>query len=180
VLLPALIACGDGNEDEPPVPVGTPTPVAPADLVPELDDLGYEAIPSTEGLIEGPGALQIRRDFQDPADGSKATIHLYTHSELAMAEETYTKVREAWKNPPPGSLGSRSATNVDTDGPELGDESHSFRTEQSDSSGRRIWTDIYRFGRTVAVVQVLDVATADAQMELRTELASRVEGLVTG
>lgn len=149
-------------------------------MVPALDDLGYEEIPSMQEVIEGPGALQLRTDFE-AADGSgKAAIHVYTHSEQAMAEDTYVKVRDAWQTPPPGSLGARDVTNVETDGPSLGDESHSYRTDRPDGSGNRIWTDVYRFGRVVAVVQVLDADVEDAQMELRTELASRVEGLAGG
>lgn len=168
-------ACGDGND--PPATATADVQLAePADLVPDVGDLGYEAIPSSQGVIEGPGAKQYRADFQVPGEDSrKATFHIYTHEETAMAEETYERVRDGWLKPPPGSLGARDAENEPTEGPALGDERQSYQTTRTDTSGNRIWTDVYRFGTTVAVVQVLDKDSDDSQMPLRTDLASRVE-----
>lgn len=176
----AVVGSACGGDDDENTPAATSTPEPPAELVPELGDLGYQKLPSSQDVIEVPGAKQSRVDFQIAGvEPRKVTFHMYTHSQLAMAQDTFAKVRESWKNPPPGLLGARNVTNEDTTGPDLGDEHHAFRTDRPDNTGDRIWTDVYRFGTTVAVVQVLDRDTADGQLELRTQLASRLEALAT-
>lgn len=146
--------------------------------MPDVSDLGYERLPTNGTVIAQPGAKILRNDYQVGDDATrKLTIYVYLYDELPVAQTTYGTLRNALKNPPPGSLGSQTAKQEDTTGPEMGDERHSYRVTEPDGSGNRIWSDIYRFGRVVYLIQVLD-RDVDEQMELRTELVSRAAARV--
>ncbi|HET7737937.1 MAG TPA: hypothetical protein VFK32_05120 [Tepidiformaceae bacterium] len=165
----ALGACGDGDSTP-----ATPTPDAtdPAGYHPDVSDLGYERLPTNGVVITQPGAKILRYDYQMTGDPTrKLTVYAYVYEEEAVATTTYATLRDALRNPPPGSLGAQDAKNEDTAGPELGDEQHSYRVTRA-VQGKRIWSDIYRFGNVIYVIQVLDRDEAD-QMELREEIASR-------
>lgn len=98
------------------------------------------------------------------------------HARRAVAKSAYQTVAAAWKSPPPNVVGGAKSF-IETPSPGVGQEQKSYTTAGPDAAGNKIWTDVYRVGNAVLVVQVIDAA-ANEQFELRQRLASEVAAKV--
>jgi hypothetical protein len=99
-------------------------------------------------------------------------LRAYVFLEEATAAKQWSAYAEAFRNPPPDVLGTASK-NVDAASPPLGQLQKSYVTDKPDGSGNLVWTDIYRQGKVVLLVQVLDSAKGDG-MAIRKAVAERV------
>jgi len=184
VAVAALIAwrATSGDDGSSDLPAGDSAearlvPPPAKDLVPDLTPLGYRQIDEFATPLNVPGQDQYRRVFARPEMPDRlAVVDITVHSTLENAITAYELVAEQWGNPPPGVF-----TGIDrfeeTPSPAVGDEQRSYVSTNADSSGNRAWTDVYRAGNVVIVIQVLDEGATD-QMDLRTEIAQRtVDGL---
>lgn len=177
ILLAALaVACGgDSNGSESAAtPAGTATagPLAAAALVPKLDDLGYQLTqqgkePAIIGDVDSALAL-----YQKQGSPKSVQVRVYVFPDAGNAEKQWAAYAEAFRNPPPDVLGT-SAKNVDATSPQVAQLRKSYVTAKPDGSGNNVWTDIYRQGRVVALVQVLDSASGDG-MAVRKPVAERI------
>lgn len=176
LALAAAGACGDG-ESAPPAATAT-TGVAPsgalaaADLVPRLDDLGYQLTqqgkePAAIGDLDSALAM-----YQKSGTTKSIQVRVYVFPNDAAAEKQWSAYAEAFRNPPPDVLGTASK-NVDAASPPVGQLQKSYVTAKPDAGGNNVWTDIYRKGRAVALIQVLDSASGDG-MSVRKPVAERI------
>lgn len=102
-------------------------------------------------------------------NGALAKIYVFAAEDVAT--EQFGALSAALRNPPPDFLGGAKATWVDTASPAAGEQQKAYVTRDADPQGNRAWTDIYRFGRVVVIVQLLDVG--QDQTTQRTALASK-------
>jgi hypothetical protein len=177
-------ACGgDGDDDEEPddaQPTPTTcasdtaelpaTPTAASALLPSLTDLCLGMTESGRDPAELAGmqsALALYKGT-DPKEQVQVRIYVLPSADLAKAQ--YTAFAEALRNPPPEFVGV-NAKFVDTMSPEVGEDRKSYMTEKPDTGGASVWADVYLKGRTVLLVQVVDVSE-DGQ-PLRTQAAER-------
>lgn len=110
--------------------------------------------------------------YQTPGGSQSVQLRVYVFPEAANAERQWSAYAEAFRNPPPDVLGTASK-NIDTISPPLGQLRKSYVTDKPDGAGNLVWTDIYRQGRVVVLVQVLDTARGDG-MAIRKPLAERI------
>ena len=181
----APLACGD----DAPVTVGpTVTPVAgPAtaapspsasadaqfkaqDAVPDLGPLGYTV--QQKGKDPGAGTADVYRALFAKSGGKAALTVLYAFPDAATALDQYGALATALKNPPPDFVGAK-ATFIDAASPAAGEEHKAYVTQAADGQGNKVWTDIYRFGRVVAIVQLLDDGKTD-QLDTRLKIAQLI------
>ena len=147
-----------------------------ADLVPDLSASGYQQADAF-GAPALPGQDNWRVVWQKATDaGQIALVDVTVFEDPAFARTAFTSVSAAWENPPPQVVGGASEF-VETPSPEVGQERKSYTTPSPDDRGNKIWTDVYRVGNVVVVVQVIDAA-ANEQIELRERLASEVAAKV--
>ncbi len=119
-----------------------------------------------------PGQDQFRRAFARPeAPGRLAVVDVTVHETLEAATTAYALAAEQWGNPPPGVFTGIERFE-ETESPGVGDQQQSYVSTNVDGAGNRAWTDVYRAGNVVVIVQVLDEGNTD-QLELRTEIARR-------
>ncbi|MCC7366362.1 MAG: hypothetical protein IT303_18545 [Dehalococcoidia bacterium] len=184
--LAAAAACGDGGEDDA-EPAGSSTATAaatevttsvkPADLMPDLSGSGYQKVDAFAGPVAQAGQQNYRTVWAKTANTNLiALVDATVFAKPEDARTNYTTVSAAWKNPPPGLVGGVTGF-VDTPSPAVGDERKSYTPSGADSKGNKIWTDVYRIGNVVVVVQVIDAAQGE-QMALREQLAKDVAAKV--
>jgi hypothetical protein len=180
-----LAGCGDGAEDN---NTGTPTPAATAtrgpvtiapgrkssDLIPDLSALGYRRIQQEAD----PGALAQGQDghralYQKGTTNEAALVYVLLLKDDAAAQGDFPVRSAALKNPPPDFVGG-AATYSDATPPNVGDERRGYVTASADSQGFKVWNDIYRFGRVVAIVQVLGPGTNE-QLPAREAIAKALQ-----
>ena len=112
--------------------------------------------------------------YQKQGGAQSVQLRIYVFPETANAEKQWSAYAEAFRNPPPDVLGTASK-NVDAASPPLGQLQKSYVTDKPDGAGNLVWTDIYRQGRVVLLVQVLDTARGDG-MTIRKPVAERILG----
>lgn len=76
------------------------------------------------------------------------------------ATQEFNASASALKNPPPEYVGAGVAQS-DLTPTSAGDLAKAYVTAKTDQQGNLVWTDIYRFGRVVAIVQLLGRDSAD-------------------
>ncbi len=101
-----------------------------------------------------------------------AKIEATVLSDAAAATAQWTSISTALRNPPPDLLGA-SSSQKDTTATNVGDQSKAYITAKPDPQGNQVWTDVYRFGRSVVVVQVLSKDEPAAQ-KARVAIAERI------
>lgn len=143
-------------------PAGAAKATTAKDLIPNLIALGFSPGPSERdpGALAGQDAH--RALFQQQA-GAKlgARVDATLHPDAATATSQYATLSEALRNPPPDLFGGES-TQKDAEATGIGDASKAYVTANPDKDGNRVWTDVYRFNRAVAIVQVLGTSEAEA------------------
>ena len=103
------------------------------------------------------------------ANGALAKIYVFAAADEATRQ--FTALAAALRTPPPDFLGGAKATWVDANAPAVGEQQKAYVTRDTDPQGNRAWTDIYRFGRVVVIVQLLDVG--QDQLAKRAALAAK-------
>jgi hypothetical protein len=143
------------------------------DLVPDLSAMGYKMVDEFSQPLKVPGQDNFRRAFVRNGDSARvALVDVTVHATEAGAQTAYAQAAEQWRNPPPGVFGGIESFEQ-TPSPAVGDEQRSYVSSNSDRAGNRAWTDVYRAGTVVFVVQVLDRGDSD-QLELRGQIAAKV------
>ncbi len=172
-------ACGGDATVVAPAPTtttaaATGTPPASAskaqDSVPDLSALGYTA--QQQGKDPGAGSQDVYRVLFARENGRGAMAVLYAFPDDATAKSQFAILSAALKNPPPDFVGAK-ATFIDTGSPPAGDEHKAYVTQALDGQGNKVWSDVYRFGRLVAIVQVLDDGKSE-QLDLRLQIALKI------
>lgn len=175
--LALLSGCGGDDHDEA-VAAASGGNYRAADLVPDLKSHGYTVLEEGRDPI-APDELDTYRALYGKSGGSAQNVIViaYVQADEDAAGGQFSQVAEAYGNMPAAALlagpqagGSATGPAVNRpidDGPDLGDEHAWFRTGQADGSGNHVWSDIYRSGRAVVIVQVLngDVDTANEMRE---------------
>lgn len=143
-------ACGGGNDA-----------MTAKSLIPDLGELDLEVQEEGRDPYASP-AQDTYRALYASTDGSAraAVVVLYVQSDVAEAEAGYAQLAKALENPPAEFFGA-DADQAEAEALSLGDERRAFVTAQADSQGNRVWTDVYRLGRVVAITQVLSPEDAD-------------------
>lgn len=90
----------------------------------------------------------------------------------ADATRQWETLSQALRNPPPDLFGG-SSTQKDAPATNVGDQSKAYVTTKPDTNGTLVWTDVYRFGRVVTVVQVLSRNEPEA-LKARTVIAEKI------
>lgn len=160
VALAAFSACGGDD-------------VTAESLVPELGDIGLQIAQEGPDPVAPDDAGIYRALYADPADDGRAIVTvIYVKDDEDAAVVEYHSLSRALENPPPDFFGA-DAEQAETEPIAVGDEQTAFVTADADSRGRRVWTDVYRSGRTVLITQVLGSDDED-QAATRTLVAERV------
>ncbi|MEX0784645.1 MAG: hypothetical protein WD557_18575 [Dehalococcoidia bacterium] len=176
------LACGDDDDnDDATQPAASDcaedtaaTPATPTDaskLLPSLTDLCLGMTASGRDPAELAGmqsALALYNDASNPKEQVQLRVYVMPSPQLARAQ--FDAFAEALRNPPPEFVGVE-AKFVDAASPQLGESRKSYMTESPDSGGYSAWSDVYLKGRTVVLVQVVDVSE-DGQ-PTRTQAAER-------
>jgi hypothetical protein len=171
-------SCGDGGSGAKTpangsTQVGSPVVVLQAaTLLPKLDDLGYALAQQGKDPLAPPSVDTAQAIYLKPNSNRSIQVRIFVMGTADLARTQYRTYADQFRNPPPDVLGIPSK-NVDTLSPKVGDEQKSYVTEKPDGQGNSVWTDIYRAGRVVFFLQVLDAASGD-QMTLRTTVAGRI------
>ncbi|GBD22769.1 hypothetical protein HRbin29_00413 [bacterium HR29] len=139
--------------------------------MPDLSDLGFEPVQSAPEPFASPGWEGHRTLYLRQASGEQVMVIAYVASDPAFAARQFATLAEALRTPPPTVFGAPTAM-VDEASPPLGEERRSYRARDPDSQGNTVWTDIYRAGTVVVIVQYLGPASGDS-LAVRTAAASR-------
>lgn len=147
-------------------------------LLPKLESIGLEIAEEGRDPFAAPSQDTYRARYV-ATDGSAraAIVVLFVEPDTPAAESNYASLAKLLENPPAEFFGA-DAEQTETDALELGDERRSFVTAQADSQGNRVWTDIYRKGTVIAVIQVLSPQDADydaLRLSVAEEILNRVE-----
>lgn len=133
-----------------------------------------------------PGDVDMARALYDRPGPTerRAIVQAYLEKDVTAAQAQFAKVADAYRTMPIGMLLSnplaagnpqgQPAANRAAEGPALGDDHQSFITKSPDSQGKNVWTDVYRFGRAVVAVQVLESSETDAATA-RKQIAEQVQ-----
>lgn len=153
----AATACGGGEKTA-------------EELIPNLSGEGLALIEQGRDQLADP-SLDTYRALYQSADGRASIVLVYVEETDEAAATRYTTLATALENPPPEFFGGEAAQ-----APEeplaIGNDSRAFVTATPDDEGKRVWTDIYRSGKVVVIVQVL--ATGDSAEDLRRTIAEMV------
>ena len=130
-------------------------------LLPKLDGQGLEVAEEGRDPFAAPSQDTYRARYV-AKDGSAnaALVVLFVEADTAAAQATYASLAKLLENPPAEFFGA-DAEQTETDALQIGDDRRSFVTAQADSKGNLVWTDIYRKGRAITVVQVLTSQDTD-------------------
>ena len=142
------------------------------DLVPNLDDLGFKLAEQGKEPVAASGLDSALALYKKQGSAQSVQLRVYVFSEDANAEKQWSAYAEAFRNPSADVLGTTSK-NVDAVALPLGQLQKSYVTDKPDGAGNLVWTDIYRKGKVVLLVQVLDAAKSDGTA-IRKPVAERV------
>ncbi len=171
----SLAACGDGKDR----PASTPTVTQRAALtatalIPDLGAHGFTKTAEERDPAAQPGQ-DARRALYEHAAAPKMSVRvdIVVLADEAAAKAQFASVSEALKNPPPDLFGGTSTPRDTPPIAGLGTESRSFVTSRPDAQSNVVWTDAYRSGRVVMIVQILMPATEQGPPQ-RTAIAQAV------
>lgn len=151
-LTVAAAACG-----------GSDSTRAAEEYIPELQDLGFQLVDQGRDPF-APENVDTHRALYQDADGRAAIVLVYVEEDETRAEAQYATLSTALEHPPPEFFGAE-AEQTETEPIDIGEEQRAFVTATPDQQGNLIWTDIYRSGTAIAIVQVL--AMGEDQGDLR-------------
>jgi len=158
-----LASCGTSNT----------TAITAAGLIPDLAPLGFTIGQSERDPAAQPGQDAHRALFQQTASPQMGVkVETTVLKDAAAATAQWASISAALRNPPPDLFGGKS-TQKDTAATNIGDQSKAYVTASPDKDGTLVWSDAYRFGRSVAIVQVLSRNEAEAQ-KARVAIAEKI------
>jgi hypothetical protein len=154
--------------------------------MPSLADLGWSTLRIARDPLVPAGQDMARGEYQKPGPPLKmVVIRIYVPGSEEEARTIFGSVREAYRVVPlqaliqddpttlaPGQAGAPA--NRAGEPLAIGDEQAAYITARNDSQGNSVWTDVYRFGDAVAVIQLLESGATD-QSSLRRDIARRIE-----
>lgn len=148
-----------------------------AGLIPDLTSLGFTIGQSERDPAAQPGQDAHRALFQQTAAPQMgARIDITILKDAAAATTHWGTLSQALRNPPPDLFGGNSSQK-DAPATDVGDQSKAYITAKPDGEGTQVWTDVYRFGRSVAIVQVLSRDEGAAQ-KARLMIAEKIRDKV--
>lgn len=142
--------------------------------MPDLTAQGYKLVQAEAdpgGVLTGIDSW--RAIFQKGTTSSGTLVAIYAYGDTATATREFITKAAALRVPSSEFLGV-ATTFIDAASPPAGDERKSYVSEKPDSGGNRAWTDAYRFGRYVVIVQLLDLASGGEQLGLRDSIAKAI------
>jgi hypothetical protein len=140
------------------------------DYIPELSGQGLALLEQGRDPF-APETVDVWRAHYQSNDGRAAIVLVYVEADEATAAIQYATLAEALRHPPPEFFGA-NAEQVETDVIALGDEQRAFVTATADNAGNLVWTDIYRSGAAIAIIQLL--AAGEDATEARQSIARAV------
>lgn len=169
----AVTACGNGKTSATPTPVTKQSLTATA-LIPDLAAFGY-AKTADERDPAAQAGQDARRALYEKQSSPKSSVRVdvVVLTDEAAATKQFTAVSEALKNPPADIFEGKSTPRDSTPVAGLGAQSRSFVTAQPDGNSNLVWTDAYRSGRVVFIVQLL-LQTTEQAAPLRADIARAV------
>ncbi|MEP7215945.1 MAG: hypothetical protein ABI782_06795 [Anaerolineaceae bacterium] len=105
-----------------------------------------------------------------PQMGARVDVTVLRDNSAATTQ--WGTLSQALRNPPPDLFGG-SSSQKDAPATNVGDQSKAYVTAKPDTGGTQVWTDVYRFGRSVVIVQVLSRNEAEAQ-KARIAIAEKI------
>lgn len=176
LLAAGLGACGDGDEASGSTGgSGSTSQTKPAkEVMPDLAAVGYRLVAQEAdpgGALTGTDSW--RAIFQKGETSAGTLIAIYAYGDAETAKREFVTKAAALRVPSSEFLGVQTKF-VDAPSPQAGDERKSYVSEKPDSGGNRAWTDAYRIGRYVVIVQLLDSAQGGEQLGLRDSIAKAV------
>ncbi len=165
LLAAGLGACGDGDEASGSTGgSSSASQTKPAkEVMPDLTAPG--------GALTGTDSW--RAIFQKGETSAGTLIAIYAYGDAETAKREFVTKAAALRVPSSEFLGVQTKF-VDAPSPQAGDERKSYVSEKPDSGGNRAWTDAYRIGPYVVIVQLLDSAQGGEQLGLRDSIAKAV------
>lgn len=144
-----------------------------ANVIPDLAPLGFTKGQSERDPAALPGQDAHRALYQQQAAPQMAArVDVTVLPSDADAIKQWETLSQALRNPPPDLFGG-SSTQKDAPATNVGDQSKAYVTAKPDTNGTLVWTDVYRFGRVVSVVQVLSRNEPEA-LKARTSIAEKI------
>jgi len=140
------------------------------DYIPELSSEGLALLEQGRDPF-APETVDVWRAHYQSSDGRAAIVLVYVEADEATAAIQYATLAEALRHPPPEFFGA-DADQLETDAIALGDEQRAFVTATADNAGNLVWTDIYRSGTAIAIIQLL--AIGEDATEARRAIAREV------
>ncbi len=169
-------ACGDGGDDDGASPTNPPggATVTAGGLIPDLAALGFTKTADERDPAAQPGQ-DVRRALYEKASPPRMAVRvdIAVLPTDALATTQFGSQSEALKNPPPDLFGGTSTPRDSTPIAGVGDQSRSFVTSKPDAQSNLVYTDLYRAGRVVFIVQVL-MPSAENAAATRTAVAQAV------
>ncbi len=159
-------ACGGGGDDEDDAQT----------LVADLDDLGFAVVDEGELPVKGAEVDSYRWLYADAEDPSRQVLTVvWIEESEEMAEVQFGLRQEMLRNPSAEFFGYGSTPGEVTEAPalDIGESHVSYVTAKADRQGNMIWTDMYKSGRVVFLVQVLGQYDVE-QTPTRTLVAERI------
>ena len=150
-----MVACG-GDDDGGKADSATASKTA-ADLTPDLSSKGLTITQSGKatGSTQDQDAFTVQyAGSTGPGKVLAARTDINLHPSVETATQQYGVISEALKNPPPDLFGPNATQ--DANNPVFqADQGRSYKAAKADSNGARVFTDVYRMGRAVAIVYVI-------------------------
>ena len=109
---------------------------------------------------------------QTAAPQMGARVDVTVLKDHATATNQWETLSQALRNPPPDLFGG-SSSQKDAPATNIGDQSKAYIPAKPDTNGTQVWTDVYRFGRSVVIVQVLSRNEVEAQ-KARIAIAEKI------
>jgi hypothetical protein len=153
-----VLACGSGDRTA-------------EDYVPDLSDLGLAILEEGRDPF-APDTVDTWRALYQSSDGRAVIVLVYIETSQETAEVQYATLATALEHPPPEFFGG-NAVQEEIESLDFGDERRSFVTAEADDAGNLVWTDIYRSGTAIAIIQLLIQEEGDGPGERR-EIAEAV------
>ena len=145
-------------------------------LAADLDDLGFSVVDEGELPVKGAEIDSYRWLYADPEDETRQVLAIvWVEEDAEMADVQFDLRQEMLRNPSAEFFGYGSTPGEVTEAEPLalGEEQVSYVTAKADRHGNMIWTDMYKSGDVVFLVQVLGQFDVDHQ-PTRTLVAERI------
>jgi len=176
LLAVASVGCGGGDDDGGAAdasPAATPG-LAAKDLIPALEDLGWAVAVSARDPGAPAGQDVWKAQYRNAAAPEKsAIVTVYVYETPSVASAAMSQLSAAIANAPASAPG---APFISFGSPNVGEERAGFGSRSRDGRSNRVWSDLYREGRVVFWIQVVENDTASGAT--REQIAKRAVAMV--